>query len=143
MTTLLIISLMFMRLIVTVLSRLLEKVIFMTLCTKAITCDKANFKSRFCQEHQAGKIIIGVNRRNPRLINDLRLRKITYEKINLFMQNEPKFRKVKFNVTKVITKDYKQMDTWSIRKNEPKTNPNEPKRTQNEPKTKPISKKSS
>jgi hypothetical protein len=43
------------------------------------------------------------------------------------MQNEPKFRKVKFNVTKVITKDYKQMDTWSIRKNEPKTNPNEPK----------------
>jgi hypothetical protein len=61
------------------------------------------------------------------------------------MQNEPKFRKVKFNVNKVITKDYDLMDTWSIRKNEPKTNPNEPKtnpiklnimpkQTQNEPK---------
>ena len=43
------------------------------------------------------------------------------------MQNEPKFQKVKFNVTKVLTKDYDQLDTWSIRKNEPKTNPNEPK----------------
>jgi hypothetical protein len=43
------------------------------------------------------------------------------------MQNEPKSRKVKFNVTKVLSSDYEQMDTWSIRKNEPKTNPNEPK----------------
>jgi hypothetical protein len=42
------------------------------------------------------------------------------------MQNEPKFRKVKFNITEVLAKDYDQMDTWSIRKNEPKTNPNEP-----------------
>ncbi len=32
------------------------------------------------------------NRRNLWLINDLRLRKITYEKINLFLQNEPNFR---------------------------------------------------
>ncbi len=47
--------------------------------------------------------------------------------IESFMQNEPKFRKVKYNVTKVSTKDYDLMDTWSIRKNEPKTNPNEPK----------------
>ena len=47
--------------------------------------------------------------------------------IHLFMQNEPNFRKVKSNVNKVLTKDYVQMDTWSIRKNEPKTNPNEPK----------------
>jgi hypothetical protein len=47
--------------------------------------------------------------------------------IHLFMQNEPKFRKVKFNVTKVLTTDYDLMDTWSIGKNEPKTNPNEPK----------------
>jgi len=31
------------------------------------------------------------------------------------------------------------MDTWSNRKNEPKTNPNEPKRTQNEPKSCPPS----
>ncbi len=47
------------------------------------------------------------------------------------MQNEPKFRKVKFDVTKVLTRDYVQMDTWSIRKNEPKTNPNEPKTNPN------------
>ncbi len=39
--------------------------------------------------------------------------------IKLFLQNEPKFRKVKFNVTKVLTKDYDQMDTWSIRKTKP------------------------
>jgi hypothetical protein len=64
---------------------------------------------------------------NPRLINDLRLRKITYEIIKLFLQNEPKSRKVKLNVNNVLTKNYEQMDTWSIGKNEPKTNP---KRTQ-------------
>ena len=44
----------------------------------------------------------------------------------LFLQNEPKSRKVKFNVNKVLTMDYEQMDTWSSGKNEPKTNPNEP-----------------
>ncbi len=86
---------------------------------------------------------------NSWLINDLRSTKAYVRKNNLFMQNEPKFRKVKFNVTKVITKDYEQMDTWSSGKNEPKTNPNEPKtnpikankmpkQTQNEPKTNPI-----
>jgi hypothetical protein len=63
---------------------------------------------------------------NPWLINDLRLRKITYEKINLFLQNEPKFRKSQMNVIKVLTRDYEQMDTWSSGKNEPKTNPNKP-----------------
>ena len=31
------------------------------------------------------------------------------------------------NVNTVIAMNYDQMDTWSIRKNEPKTNPNEPK----------------
>jgi hypothetical protein len=41
----------------------------------------------------------------------------------LFLQNEPKFRKVKLNVNKVLTKDYDKMNTWSIGKNEPKTNP--------------------
>ncbi len=35
------------------------------------------------------------------------------------MQNEPKFRKVKLNVNKVLTRDYDQMDTWSIRKTKP------------------------
>jgi hypothetical protein len=44
----------------------------------------------------------------------------------LFLQNEPKFQKVKLNVNKVLTKDYDKMDTWSIGKNEPKTKPNEP-----------------
>jgi hypothetical protein len=39
------------------------------------------------------------------------------------MQNEPKFQKVKSNVNKVLTREYVHMDTWSIRKNEPKTNP--------------------
>jgi hydrogenase maturation protease len=35
------------------------------------------------------------------------------------MQNKANFRKVKLNVTKVLTKDYVQMDTWSIRKTKP------------------------
>ncbi len=90
-------------------------------------------------------------------INDLRACKPLYNcketftdvmktlQIRLFMQNEPKFQKVKYDVNNVLTKDYEQMDTWSIGKNEPKTNPNEPKtkpikankmpkQTQNEPK---------
>ena len=67
------------------------------------------------------------NQCNPRLINDLRLRKSSYEKIKLFMQNEPNFRKSQVNVSDLLIRDYDQMDTWSIRKNEPKTNPNEPK----------------
>jgi hypothetical protein len=56
-------------------------------------------------------------------------------KNKLFMQNEPKFRKVKFNVTDLLKKNYEQLDTWSIRKNEPNTNPI---RTQYEPNTNPI-----
>jgi hypothetical protein len=65
------------------------------------------------------------------------------------MQNEPNFKKVKLSITIEMKKDYVQMDTWSIRKNEPKTNPNEPKtnpilanktpiRTQFKPNTNPI-----
>jgi hypothetical protein len=57
--------------------------------------------------------------------------KVNVRKNNLFMQNEPKFRKVKFNITKLLTTDYDKMDTWSIRKNKPKTNPNEPKTNPN------------
>ena len=45
------------------------------------------------------------------------------------MQNEPKFQKSQVNVSDLIIREYEQMDTWSIRKNEPK-------RTQNEPKVK-------
>jgi hypothetical protein len=37
----------------------------------------------------------------------------------LFMQNKANFQKVKLNVTKVLIKDYDQMDTWSIRKTKP------------------------
>jgi len=82
---------------------------------------------------------------NPRLINDLRLRKITYEKINLFMQNEPNFRKSQVNLSYLIIRYYVQMDTWSIRKNEPKRTQNEPNfspkndpTNPNEPNSKPI-----
>jgi len=72
---------------------------------------------------------------NPWLINDLRVCKVLYccrdsftdvvsaLQIHLFMQNKAKFQKVKLNVNKVITNDYDQIDTWSIRKNKPKTNP--------------------
>ncbi len=35
------------------------------------------------------------------------------------MQNKANFRKVKLNVSPVNTKDYDQMDTWSIRKTKP------------------------
>ncbi len=47
--------------------------------------------------------------------------------IKLFMQNEPKFRKVKFNVNRVLTKDYDLMDTWSIGKKQSQTKPNKAK----------------
>ncbi|MDH4241369.1 MAG: hypothetical protein OEW48_17560 [Phycisphaerae bacterium] len=36
------------------------------------------------------------------------------------MQNKANFRKSQVNVTKVLTTDYDQMDTWSIRKNKAK-----------------------
>jgi hypothetical protein len=57
------------------------------------------------------------------------------------MQNKANFRKVKFNVNKVLTKDYEQLDTWSIRKTKP-IKPNSkpikanimPKQSQYEPK---------
>ena len=45
------------------------------------------------------------------LTNDLRLRKITYEKINLFLTNKPNFRKSQMNVSDFITTDYDKMDT--------------------------------
>ncbi len=75
--------------------------------------------------------ICGKNLRNLRLINDLRVCKLLYNcredsttiesslQNKLFMQNKANFRKVKLNITKVLTKDYEQMDTWSIRKTKP------------------------
>ncbi len=53
--------------------------------------------------------------------------------IQLFMQNKAKFKKVKLNVNKEITRDYDQMDTWSIRKKQSQTNPNKAKQTQTKP----------
>ncbi len=47
--------------------------------------------------------------------------------IRLFMQNKAKFQKVKLNVNRLLTKDYVQMDTWSIRKKQSQTNPNKAK----------------
>jgi len=76
---------------------------------------------------------------NPWLINDLRVYKMLYNcketftdvmsalQIKLFMQNKAKFRKVKLNVNKVITKDYDKMDTWSIGTKQSQTNPNKAK----------------
>ena len=47
-----------------------------------------------------------------------------------FMQNEPNFRKSQMNITKVLTRDYKNKCDWTLGENEPKTNP---KRTQTNP----------
>ena len=55
--------------------------------------------------------------------------------IRPFMQNKAKFRKVKLNVTKVLTKNYVQMDTWSIGKKQSQTNPIQ---TQYKPNSNPI-----
>ena len=67
------------------------------------------------------------NPRNPRLINDLRSTKEFVRKIHLFMQNKAKFRKVKINVNKVLTRDYVQLDTWSHGKKQSQTKPNKAK----------------
>jgi hypothetical protein len=56
---------------------------------------------------------------NSWLINDLRSTKVYVRNYKLFLQNEPKFRKVKLNVNKVLTRNYDQMDTWSIRITKP------------------------
>ncbi len=56
---------------------------------------------------------------NPWLINDLRSTKTYVRKNKLFMQNKANFQKVKLNVNEVLTRDYVQMDTWSIRKTKP------------------------
>jgi hypothetical protein len=70
---------------------------------------------------------------NPWLINDLRSTKDYVRKNNLFMQNKANFRKVKLNVNKVLTKDYDQMDTWSIRKTKPIQSQSKPIQSQSKP----------
>jgi hypothetical protein len=76
---------------------------------------------------------------NPWLINDLRSTKDYVRKNNLFMQNKANFQKVKFSVTKVLTKNYDLMDTWSIRKKQSQNKANtNPKQSRNKPNTNPI-----
>jgi hypothetical protein len=50
---------------------------------------------------------------------EIRSTKDYVRKNKLFLQNKANFRKVKLNVNKVLTKDYDEMDTWSIRKTKP------------------------
>ena len=89
------------------------------------------------------------NLRNPWLINYLCAYKAPYKElyicrdnstdvesslqINLFMQNEPNFRKSQMNVSIVYTKVYVNETLGQRGKNEPKTNPNEPNQSQLNP----------
>ncbi len=82
---------------------------------------------------------------NPWLINDLRAYKALYIcretftnvmsplQIRLFMQNKANFKKVKFNVNKVLTRNYDQLDTWSIRKTKPIQSQSKPIQSQLKP----------
>jgi hypothetical protein len=79
------------------------------------------------------------NLRSPLLVKELRTCKLLYTcretftdvmsalQIHIFMQNKAKFRKSQMNVNSLITSDYEQMDTWSIRKKQSQTNPNKAK----------------
>ena len=77
------------------------------------------------------------NQRNLRLINDLRSTKVYVRKNKLFMQNKANFQKVKLNVNEVLTKDYVQMDTWSIGKTKPIQSQFKANQSQYKPNTKP------
>ncbi|NIP54193.1 MAG: hypothetical protein GWN00_30115, partial [Aliifodinibius sp.] len=96
----------------------------------------SNFSS--CSSWLRGEKI-GVISVNPWFIKDLRLFKVLYIcrdtftdvmsalQIELFMQNKAKFQKSQVNVTDLLTREYVQMDTWSIRKKQSQTKPNKPK----------------
>ncbi len=43
---------------------------------------------------------------------------------NLFMQNEPNFRKSQVNVRPLVIMNYERKSDWTLGENEPKTNPN-------------------
>jgi hypothetical protein len=86
------------------------------------------------------------NLRNPWLINYLRAFGIftlveSALQIGPICTNKPNFRKSQMYVNKVITTDYDKMDTWSIRKNKPNSNPIQsqfkPNQSQNKPNTNP------
>ncbi|MHC4654131.1 MAG: hypothetical protein ACYS91_03825 [Planctomycetota bacterium] len=123
----------------TVFSWLLKKAISMALCTKAILCGKSSLleqclpRTPSWQKRSLPTFQVGPC--NLWLIKDLRENKALYNcretftdvmsalQIRLFMQNEPNFRKSQMNVTDLLTRDYRRMDTWSIRKNKPNSNP--------------------
>ena len=95
---------------------------------------------------------------NPWLINDLHVCKKFYNcretitdvmsalQIHLFMQNKANFRKTQMNLTTLLTMEYEEMDTWSIRKTKPIQSQSKPIQSQlkpikcqNKAKTNPIS----
>ena len=82
-------------------------------------------------------ISVAKNPCNPWLINDLRSTKDYVRKNKLFMQNKANFQKVKLNVNKVLTKNYVQMDTWSIGKTKPIKANSKPIKCQNKPNSNP------
>jgi hypothetical protein len=49
------------------------------------------------------------------------------------MQNKANFRKVKLNVNEVLTRNYDQLDTWSIRKTKPIQSQLKPIQSQSKP----------
>jgi hypothetical protein len=76
---------------------------------------------------------------NPWLINYLRAFGIftlveSALQIGPFCTNKPNFRKSQMNVNNLLTNIYEQMDTWSIGKNKPNSNP---KQSQTNPITNP------
>ena len=120
-----------LRLTRTVFRRLLKKAVSMALWTKATLCVKSSLleqslpgtpsrpktsiisaSKNLCNLLLKICAICGNNQRNPRLINDLRSTKVYVRNYKKNMQNKANFQKVKLNVTKVLTTDYDQMDTW-------------------------------
>ena len=120
-------------LIRTVFSWLLKKAVSMALWTKPILCGKSSLLEQSMPRTPSWPktsvtSVISLaknpfNQRNLRLIKDLRSTKDYVRKNNLFLQNEPNFRKSQMSVSYMITKVYVQMNTWSSGENEPKTNP--------------------
>jgi hypothetical protein len=130
--------------------RLLNKAVSMALWTKARLCGKSSLLEQ-CLPRLVRHPFGGTpsrqkpnqcNLRNLRLKNSCQFVSIFFVplclsgisttvksplQIKLFMQNKAKFRKVKLNVNKVLTRAYEQMDTWSIGKKQSQTNPNKAK----------------
>ena len=124
-----------LRLTRTVFTRLQIKVRPKGLHNFAFSTLNSKFSSCFCT------FLWPKNPFNPRLIKDLRSTKVYVRKNNLFMQNKANFQKVKLNVNKVLTRNYDQMDTWSIRKTKPIQSQSKPIQSQSKPikaKTNPI-----